>query len=184
MDNKQNHKRLLDINKVIKTSQVGKGMKIADLGCGQFGFFVFPLAQAVGKDGTIYAIDILKNNLQSIIKRAKSDNLKQVKSIWSNLEVFRGTKIESNSLDMAFLINTLHQSSKRIEIIREAFRLLKKNGQLVIIDWEDNALSMGPGTSKLINKEALKARAKNLGFNIHHEFKPSSNYFGLILRKL
>lgn len=184
MENKAQGNKLLDIHRVLEITHVKVGMNVADLGCGQFGFFVFPLATTVGKHGLIYAVDIMKSNLKEIEKKAKSENMTQIQTIWSNLEVFQGTKIESNSLDMAFLVNTLHQSTKKLDIIREAFRMLKRSGRLVIIDWEDTSSSIGPGTNKLVNKEGIKAGAKKLGFNTEQDFKAGEYYFGLILSKL
>ena len=61
---------------------------MAELGCGNFGF-VFPIARLVGRSGKVYAVDILKSTLQEIKARATKENLPQVITIWSNLEIFK-----------------------------------------------------------------------------------------------
>ncbi|MEK7202821.1 MAG: methyltransferase domain-containing protein, partial [Patescibacteria group bacterium] len=78
---------LIDVNLILTKSNAAEKMKIADLGCGASGHFVFPTARAVGKKGIVYAVDILKTVLETIVKRARIENYDNVKTIWSNLEV-------------------------------------------------------------------------------------------------
>ena len=125
---------LFDIDSILRKITVEEGQKVAELGCGNFGFFVWPLARLVGRRGQVYAVDILKSTLDEIRRQALKDNLPQVKIIWSNLEIFKATSIETSSLDSALLVNILHQSDKKIEILREAVRLLKRNGKLLIVE--------------------------------------------------
>src|SRR5680860_1111574 len=94
---------LFDIDKIINKIAVEERQKIAELGCGNFGFFTFPLARLVGKNGTVYAVDIMKSALNEVQTRAKENNLPQIIPIWSNLEIFKGTKIESSSLDLSLI---------------------------------------------------------------------------------
>ena len=128
-DNKKT--TLFDIDSILRKITVEEGQKVAELGCGNFGFFVWPLAKLVGRRGNVYAVDILKSTLEEIKRQALKDNLPQVKTVWSNLELFKATEIETSSLDCALLINVLYQSDKRTDIIREAIRLLKRNGKLL-----------------------------------------------------
>jgi ubiquinone/menaquinone biosynthesis C-methylase UbiE len=175
---------LFDIDKIISKVEVGDKHRIAELGCGNFGFFTFPLARLVGKNGTVYAVDVMKNYLNEIELRAKESNLPQITTVWSNLEIFKGTKIEAASLDSAFLVNVLHQSDKRAEIIREALRLLKTNGKLVIVEWNSSESPLGPESSRRLKLEALKTAALKLGFDIKEEFEAGPYHYGLVLVKL
>ena len=52
----------------------------------------------------MFAVDILKTALETIERKRKQENSANIKTIWSNLEVFQATKIDSESLDVAFLI--------------------------------------------------------------------------------
>ena len=175
---------LFDIAGILSKMGIGERQKVAELGCGNFGFFVFPLARLVGRQGRVYAVDILKPTLEEISREAKKSNLTQITPIWSNLEIFKATKIETNSLDSAFLINILHQSEKRIEIIREAIRLLKRDGKLMIIEWKNIDLPLGPEPERRINLDSLKNAAPKLGLNIKEEFEAGPYHYGLILTKL
>lgn len=175
---------LFDIPAILAKINVGTRQQVAELGCGNFGFFVFPLARIVGHEGRVYAVDILKPTLDDISREAKKSNLPQVRPIWSNLEIFKATKIESSSLDSALLVNVLHQSEKKVEILREAVRLLKRGGRLLIIEWKLSDLPLGPAADKRINLPALRAAAPKIGLEINEEFDAGPYHFGLILSKI
>jgi len=175
---------LIDANALLEKVGVEEKMKVADLGCGSSGHFVFPAAVMVGKNGIVYAVDILRTALETINKRAHAENLANIKTIWSNLEIFGATKIEAGSLDIGLLINTLYQSHKRAEIIRESVRLLKKDGKLVIVEWKNIATPFGPPAEERVKKELVDNGAKKLGLKPELEFEAGQYHYGLIYTKL
>lgn len=175
---------LFDIENILRKITVEEGQKVAELGCGNFGFFVWPLAKLVGRRGQIFAVDILKSTLDEIRRHALKDNLPQVKTIWSNLEIFKATPIETSSLDSALLVNILHQSDKKIEILRESIRLLKRGGKLLIVEWENTDSPLGPIPEKRVKLESLKSAAPKIGLELSGEFPAGPFHYGLILTKL
>ena len=174
---------LLDVNFILSKAQINENMKVADLGCGASGHFVFPAAKIVGKRGKVYAADILKTVLETINKRIKQENLENIETVWSNLEIFKATKIESGSLDVALLINTLYQSHKRVEILREAIRMLKKGGRLMVVEWKNVSSPFGPPPEERVKIDLLKTGAKKLGLEIEDEFEAGQYHFGALFIK-
>lgn len=175
---------LFDIDNILRKITVEEGQKVAELGCGNFGFFVWALAKQVGRRGQVYAVDILKSTLEEVKHKAIRENFPQVKTIWSNLEIFRATNIETSSLDAALLINVLHQSDKRLEIIRESIRLLKRGGKLLIVEWKNVDSPLGPSPEKRVKLESLKLAAPKIGLEIQEEFEAGPYHYGLVLIKL
>lgn len=182
INEKPNHS--FDINKILSKLNLEEGQQVADLGCGNFGFFVFPLARLVGMKGRVYAVDILKPVLDQISKEAKVKNLPQITVIWSNLEIFKETNIKSASLDVALMVNVLNQSDKRIDFLREAVRLLKRGGKLLIVDWQIGDTPLGPPTARRVNPENLKMAALKMGLVLQEEFDAGNYHYGLILMKM
>ncbi len=174
---------LIDAKTLLEKVGVEEKMKVADLGCGSSGHFVFPAAGMVGKNGIVYAIDILRTALETITKRARAENLANIKTIWSNLEIFGATKLEAGSLDIGLLINTLYQSHKRAEILRESIRLIKKDGKLVIVEWKNIAAPFGPPAEERVKKELVDNAAKKLGLKPEAEFEAGQYHYGLIYIK-
>ena len=174
---------LIDTALILSKANVAEKMKVADLGCGTSGHFVFSTAKIIGKKGIVYAVDILKTVLETIAKRARIENYDNVKTVWSNLEIFGATKIESASIDVSLLINTLYQSHKRAEIMREAARLTKNGGKLVIVEWKNIAIPFGPLIEDRVDKNLMIITANKLGMRLEEEFEAGQYHYGLIFIK-
>ena len=175
---------LLDADLILNNAEIEENMKVADLGCGSMGYFVFQLAKIVGNNGKVFAVDIMKTVLESIKRKIKVENLKNIETVWSDLEKFKATKIENSSIDVALLINTLYQSQKRAEILRETVRMVKKYGKIVIVEWRDFKIPFGPPVSKRVKNELLKINAPKLGLKLEKEFLAGSYHYGLIFIKI
>lgn len=174
---------LLNVDLILEKAKIKEGQKIGDFGCGRNGNFVFLTAQQAGKNGLVYAVDIMKNNLESIAQEAKEQNLHQIKTIWSDVEMPKGTKIEENTLDLILLINLLHEANKPINVLKEAIRLLKKGGRLLIVDWKKTSSPIGPAVETRINKDLLASVSSKNGLIKEMEFEAGQYHFGLIFIK-
>jgi len=174
---------LIDANLLFKRTGIADKMKVADLGCGSSGQFVFGPAKLVGDKGKVYAVDIMKTVLETVRRRAVQENAKNVVIIWSDLEIFGATKIESGSLDVAMLINTLYQSHKRLEILRESIRMMKNKGKLLVVEWKNISIPFGPPAEERVNAEQLILILTKLGLKLDDEFEAGPYHYGLIFEK-
>ncbi|MEA3272393.1 MAG: methyltransferase domain-containing protein [Patescibacteria group bacterium] len=170
---------LLNPFQILKKIGVGEKMKVVDLGCGTMGHFVFPASHLVGEDGAVYAIDILKPALQGIESKAKLEGVANVHPVWSDIEILGGAKIKDGSMDIALLVNV----SAKEGMIKEAMRLIKKGGKLLVVDWGKGAAPLGPPVEKRPDVEKIKTNAKKIGLRLEHEFKAGQYHFGLIFTK-
>ncbi|MEI7497989.1 MAG: methyltransferase domain-containing protein [Candidatus Falkowbacteria bacterium] len=175
---------LLDTNLIISKARITERMKVANLGCGASGLFVFPVASMIGKKGKVYAVDILKTVLERISRVARQENFTNIETIWSNLEVYNATKIESGSVDVALLINVLYQSQHRPQILREAIRLIKKDGYMLVVEWKNVSSPLGPPLEERVRKELLLTAAKKLGLVLEDEFEAGHYHYGLLFTKI
>ena len=100
------------------------------------------------------------------------------------MEIFKATKIPSASIDLSLLINTLHLSKKRADILRETIRMMKKNSKLLVADWKGVQLPFGPPLEDRVNEELLIKSAEKLGLRLDDEFSAGLYHFGLIFTKL
>ncbi len=178
-----NKNLLIDIELLLDKIVVNDSDKIADLGCGAFGYFVFPLTKKIGRHGKIYAVDIIKSNLENIKKAASVENLSQIETVWSDLEVYQGTKISNDSLDAAMLISVLSQSNDYKAILKEAGRMLRRDGRLLIVDWDNNKSPFDINPEKRLNKDVLKKTADELGWQIAEDFPAGKYHYALLLIK-
>lgn len=174
----------MDVEYIMQKAQIGQHDVAADLGCGTSGHFVFPLARQVGAHGKVYAVDIQKTALDSISRRVKLIGAKNIVTVWSNLEMFNATEIEAASLDAAFLVNTLFLTQKRTEVLREAARMLKQGGRLVVADWQNLNIPFGPPITERAKKELIIFGAKQVELKLEEEFLAGPYHYGLVFTKL
>lgn len=174
---------LLDQAKIFDRLGIKIGSKVADLGCGSAGHFVIPAAQKVGNHRIVYAVDILKSVLQSVVTKGRLEGVNNIKTVWSNLEIVGATKIKEESLDFALLINILFQSKKHENIIKEAVRLLKPEGKLLVIDWDLGSTNFGPPQEMRLKPEVIKKMAAGLNLKLLDEFQAGTYHYGLIFSK-
>jgi len=172
---------LIDPYLIFEKARLRPGMRVADLGCGRTGHLIFPAALVVGERGVIYAVDVLKDVLETIKKRAKDEGLLNIHTVWSDLELVGATAIPEKSLDVAFLVNTLCQANNRHGIMEETKRLLKNKARLIIVDWIRKGLSFSPPDERFINFDDVKRWASLHGFAVQEEFGVGRYHKGIVL---
>ncbi|MFA7662447.1 MAG: methyltransferase domain-containing protein [Patescibacteria group bacterium] len=175
---------LMDAMQTLRKAGLEEGMKVADFGCGRQGYFILQAAKMVGRNGVAYAVDILKEVLENVEDLAKDEGIYNIKTVWSNLEIFGATKIENNSLDFGFIINVLFQVENRLALIKEVARMLKPDGKLLVIDWHKTQAPFGPTLGMRVSTDEIKENAKELGLKLVDEFDAGKYHFGLIFKKL
>ncbi len=174
---------LLDPQKLIQKADIQPMMNVADLGCGGSGIFTLQAAKKVGDKGVVYAVDILKSVLASVVSKARMQGINNVKTVWSNLEILGATKIPNGSLDRAMFINTLFQSKKHKEMLHEAKRMIKREGMLLVVDWKPRGAPFGPLEKDRVAPERIKAIAKDLEFQLLESFEAGPYHYGFIFTK-
>ena len=163
---------------VLDNIDIEKNMRVADFGCGA-GYFTIPLAIRVGKNRVVYAVDVMESALESVRGRAKIFSILNIETLRGNLEKDKGSHIGAGVLDMVLLANILFQSKLKNDILKEAKRVLKKTGKIVVIEWNSDA-SLGPQAGYRISKENLKDLAKGEGFVLEKEFNAGNSHYGLV----
>jgi len=85
-------------NKLIKPF-VKKDYVVADLGCAA-GYYTLPLAELVGPEGKVYAVDFSKKNIRAIKKKAAKDGYHNIEPHASSAADL--SFIEDRSVDFVF----------------------------------------------------------------------------------
>ncbi len=171
---------LLDPQLLFEKSHIQSGMHVADFGCGRTGHIVFPASVIVGEKGVVYAVDILKDILENIRKRAEMESLTNVHTIWSDVEQVGKTAIPAHSLDIIFMVNTLSHGKNSFTVLEEASRLLSQKGRLVIVDWYKKAPSIGPTEENFTDFSQIKSWAVQNGYVMQEEFEAGKYHWGVV----
>lgn len=175
---------LLNPEKILKKDvEINYGSRVGDLGCGGMGYFALQAGRLIGDKGQVYAVDVLKSVLASVETRVNLEGLTNIKTVWSNLEIFGATKIKEESLDLALVINVLFQNKKHKEILEEAKRLLKKGGKLVVIDWQTTGTLFGPAAKDRVPPAKVEEVAQNLNLKKEKSFEAGPYHYGFVFVK-
>ena len=172
----------LDPQNIVSELDIKSPLRIADFGWGH-GYFAIPLAKAVGGEGHIFAVDILQDALDSVGEKAVAEGVGNIEMIRGNLEVPGGSKVPDNSCDMVVLANTLYQSTKKPQIIKEARRVLRFGGKLVIIDWERLASHLTADSGWRISQDEAQMMAQDQSFSFDRKFEVDIYHYGIIFSK-
>lgn len=172
----------LSPQKALDQLEINAASKIADFGCGH-GYFAIPLAKMVGQDGQIYAVDVLQDALNEVKERAERENLSNIQTVRGNLEAPDGSRLPENSCDMVLLANVLFQSNKKADIIKEARRVLKSNGKMIIVDWHVTSEALTLNSGWRIGPQEAQGLAESQNFSFERTFDAGDYHYGLIFKK-
>lgn len=168
---------------VLERAGLREGQRVADLGCGSIGHFIFPAAQIVGGDGFVFAVDIQRSALDRIVRIAKERRFFNVSTVWSDIDLFGSTRIDDGSLDMTLLINNLFLSKDRQGLLREMARLTRVNGKIVVVDWKTSPSPIGPPLGERVGSEEAKKMFTGPFFQRIDEFEAGPYHYGLVFRR-
>jgi len=170
----------LDPETILEQLDIHDNMQMADFGSGH-GCFSIPLAKVVPQ-GKVYALDVVKEALEAVKSKAEIEKISNIEAIHCNLEVLNGSKLTEDSIDLVVLANILFQSQKKSAILTEAKRVLKKDGQLVLIEWIADS-SLAPKKGWLISQEEAKQLAEAEGLRLDKELDIDSQHYGMVFKK-
>jgi ubiquinone/menaquinone biosynthesis C-methylase UbiE len=174
---------LINPEKIYQKINLTVGMRAADFGCGRTGHVVFSLVPKVGERGVVYALDIMKDVLESIKSQATAGGYENIHTVWTDVEKFGAAPIPENSIDAGFFINVMFMLKNRAEAMREAARLIKDKGYLVIVDWQKKIGPLGPSEEKMVNQDELIKIAQKEKFTLVDKIPLNEYHFCHIFNK-
>lgn len=120
---KGNHYQTYQLDKINELLKQKNATKILELGCGQGA----NMAYLAKQNPNAFFIGLDLN--PSLDKKNKKYNIKLLEGDYHNLD-----KIEDNSIDIIYAIETLCYSTNKNQIFKEVNRVLKKDGLFIVFD--------------------------------------------------
>src|SRR5947208_1170159 len=165
----------LQPNRIMDILGIQEGSPVADIGAGS-GWFTVRAARRVGAGGAVYAVDINRDYLDYIDKRAKRENL-------ANIRVVLGKEddplLPEKSVDAVLLLKTYHEIAQPIRLLKRTRAAMRANVLLGIIDRN------GKGDDHGLDKEVVIKEAERAGFVLVNQFdfvKPDNVDYFLVFR--
>jgi ubiquinone/menaquinone biosynthesis C-methylase UbiE len=117
---------------IVDSIGVKPGADVADVGAGT-GAFTGLFAEAVGFEGTVYALDIAPNFVEHLEQRAMAEgHLNVVAQKCSE----RSVDLPANSIDLAFICDVYHHFEFPRSTMTSLHDALRTGGEVVIVDFE------------------------------------------------
>lgn len=168
----------VDPTEVLNQLGLKSDVVAADFGCGSGGW-VLPLAALLEK-GRVFAVDIQTEPLSALAGKAKAKKLKNIQTVLGDVEK-GGLKIPDNFCDWVLATNLLFQAQDKLAVFREAKRVLKPWGKVLVVDWQANA-ALGP-KMPVPTREAIRELGKSAGFAVEKDFLAGDYHYVLVFTK-
>jgi predicted methyltransferase len=165
----------LQVNRVMDILGIKEGSSVADIGAGS-GWFTVRAARRVGNGGIVYAVDINRDYLDYIEKRAKRENLANIRVILGKEE---DPLLPAKSLDAVLLLKTYHEVAQPVRLLKRTREAMRARALLGIIDRN------GKGDDHGLDKEVVIKEAERAGFVLVNQYdfvKPDNVDYFLIFR--
>ena len=107
------------------------GDMVADIGAGT-GFFSFPMAERVGPEGSVLAVDIQPEMLAIIRGRAAERGVPNVEPRLGSID---DPRLPEAAVDVALLVDVYHELSHPWEMTAAIARALQPGGRLFVVEY-------------------------------------------------
>ena len=168
--------------KVLIQFGLSERMTVADFGAG-IGFYAMRAAEKVGSDGKVYAIDIQKDLLSRLANEAEKAGLDNIETIYGDVEKQGNTSLADLSVDAVIIANTLFGMADKAGAAKEALRILKSKGRVLLVEWADSFAGIGPHRDHVVKKPIAKKIFTDVGFTFERFIESGEHHYGLVFRK-
>ncbi|MCP4001539.1 MAG: class I SAM-dependent methyltransferase [Gammaproteobacteria bacterium] len=117
-----------------------QGQNAADVGAGT-GYFSLPMAQIVGPEGVVFAVDIQPEMLAVIEQRASAQGISTIELILASAQ---DPGLPEDSINMALFVDAYHEFEWPNEVMLAIHASLVPGGKVVLIEYraEDPAVAI------------------------------------------
>jgi len=168
--------------KNIEQFGVDPGMKVADLGSGA-GFYSLEAAKIIGGSGKVYAVDVQQELLVKLKNEARQQSITNIEILWGDIDEMGGSRIQDSAVERVIIANVLFQTDDKETVVKEANRILKPEGMILLVDWSDSFGGLGPQPSRIISEEQGRALFENQGFEFVRDIQAGAHHYGMVFKK-
>jgi ubiquinone/menaquinone biosynthesis C-methylase UbiE len=157
-------------DEVLAALQIKPGETIADIGAGS-GYFAVRFAARVGEQGRVLAVDIDPEMIRYLNRRVRDAGIRNVQTVLAEPD---DPLLADASVDRFVIVDTWHHIEKQTEYLTLMKKMLKPDGQVVMIDFQKRDLPLGPPMEMKIARADLVRQMESSGFRLakEHTFLP------------
>jgi precorrin-6B methylase 2/mono/diheme cytochrome c family protein len=142
--------------------QIRPGATVADLGSGT-GYFTWRLAQQVGPQGKVYAVDVQQSMLDLTKATVDEHKLANVEYI---LATDRTPRLPERSLDLVFIAYAYHEFGDPEAMMGAIRRALKPGGRVLILEYAKESNIAPASPLHKMSFEEIRREIEPMGFAV------------------
>lgn len=155
---------LHDPEVIFRELKLKDGGSFLDLGCGA-GDYAFCASKMVGRSGTVYALDKWPEVVSSLIGKADSLGISNIKAM--SCDITDSLPVGDGSIDVCLLATVLHipdvaKSAK--SLLKETRRVLKPGGHIAVIEIKKEEMPFGPPMHMRLSPADVEEMLSSNGF--------------------
>ena len=145
-------------SRFLKKLAIQPGASVLDLGSGP-GFWSIPLAERVGADGIIWALDVSQEMLDLLTQQNPPTQVRLLRVELPKVE------LPNSSMDWIWAAFVMHEITPLETLASEMKRVLKENGAIAILDWRPDAVNeAGPPRHHRLSVDQITKVMHDAGF--------------------
>ena len=152
-------------DQVIASLALRQGDRVADLGAGS-GYFTFRLAQSVGPQGVVYAVDVDDDMIELLQKKIQERGVGNVVTVRAQYD---DPLLPADGVDVIFTVDTYHHFDDRVGYLKKLRRYLRPGGRIAVIDFDRRAWFEGLW-HHYTPKDFIKREMEQAGYVLQREY--------------
>lgn len=139
---------------------IRRGATVADIGSGT-GYFTWRLAEEVGPEGKVYAVDVQQSMLdltRAAVEQRKLHNVEYV------LATERSPRLPERSLDLVFIAYAYHEFGDPEAMMASVRRALKPGGRVVVLEYAKESNIAPASPLHKMSFEEIRREIEPMGF--------------------
>lgn len=163
---RENREREERCSLMLANSGIQPGMSVCDIGCGN-GYYAFRMAELVGPNGIVYAVDIQPEMLSLLREEMEKRGVENIVPILGSVH---NPRLPAGSVDIMVLADVYHEFSHPEQMLKYMRSALKPDGYAILLEYreEDEDVPIKP-LHKMSKDQIMKEWPVN-GFKLIGEF--------------
>jgi ubiquinone/menaquinone biosynthesis C-methylase UbiE len=155
---------------------------VLDVGAGH-GAYTKILCEQVGDRGSVIALDIDKELVESLDVYKKNNHTDNLVTLWTDIEHHATIRLKKESIDVVVVCHTLYQLTKPHHGMDVMMALLKKGGYMLITEWSDEKSLIGPKPHYTLSKKDIAQILSPYDISIVSEKDNAPYQYEVIVKK-
>ncbi len=172
----------MDPVKVLEACNIQSTQTVADFGAGSG--FVARAAVSLVPQGQVFALEINKEIVTRLTRDAVDHKLSNLHVLWGDVEIYEGSKLAAESCDIVLCFNLLFLLDDKVGVLKEAYRVLKPGGKVVVVDWTESFGGIGPQPHHIFSQQAAETVLTSIGFKkLDYQLPAGDHHYAILFSK-